>query len=134
MESTLKWKKITFGTFAILCDTVLTLNTTTLNSEMRKKKMSRVRNEQVIDAWTRGVKADSHTCALRTDCVNLYSYNLRIGYRARSGTTVVGDFTSPGGDFRSMTTSQHVGKVRWRADHVMHPTVFENSAFPGFNV
>ena len=130
MEPALKWKMKTFGTFAIRCDTVLTLNTTTLNSEMRKKKMSRVRNEQVIDAWTRGVKADSHTGALRSDGVNLYSYNLRIGYRSRSGTTVVGDFTSPGGDFRSQTTSQHVGKVRWRADHVMHPTVFENSAFP----
>ena len=130
MEYALKWKKITFGTFAILCDTALTLNTTTLNSEMRKKKMSRMRNEEVIDAWTRCVKADSHTGALRTDGVNLYSYSLRIGYRARSGATVVGDYTSPGGDFRSMTTSQHVGKVRWRADHVMHPTVFENSAFP----
>ena len=96
--------------------------------------MSRMRNEEVIDSWIRGVAADSHTGALRSDGVNLYSYNLRIGYRSRSGTTVVGDFTSPGGDFRSQTTSQHVGKVRWRADHVMHPTVFENSAFPEFNV
>jgi len=95
--------------------------------------MSRMRNELVIDAWTRGVAADSHTGALRTDGVNLYSYNLRIGYRARSGSTVVGDYTSPGGDFRSMTTSQHVGKVRGIAGHVMHPTVFENSDFPGFN-
>ena len=95
--------------------------------------MSRKRNELVIDAWIDGIAADSHTGALRSDGVNLYSYNLRIGYRAKSGTTVVGDFTSPGGDFRSVTTSCHVGKVRWRADHVMHPTVFENSAFPGFN-
>ena len=95
--------------------------------------MSRMRNELVIDAWTRGVAADSHTGALRTDGVNLYSYNLRIGYRARSGSTVVGDYTSPGGAFRSMTTSCHVGKVRGIAGHVMHPTVFENSDFPGFN-
>ena len=95
--------------------------------------MSRMRNELVIDAWTRGVAADSHTGALRTDGVNLYSYDLRIGYRARSGSTVVGDFTSPGGDFRSMPTSCHVGKVRGIAGHVMHPTVFENSDFPGFN-
>ena len=92
--------------------------------------MSRMRNELVIDAWTRGVAAINHTSTLRTDGVSLYSYNLRIGYRARSGSTVVGDYTSPGGDFRSMTTSCHVGKVRWRADHVMHPTVFENSEFP----
>ena len=95
--------------------------------------MSRMRNELVIDAWTRGVAADSHTGALRTDGVNLYSYNLRIGYRARSGSTVVGDYTSPGGDFRSRTSSCHVGKGRGIAGHVMHPTVFENSDFPGFN-
>ena len=92
--------------------------------------MSRMRNELVIDAWTRGVAATNHTNTLRTDGVNLYSYNLRIGYRARSGSTVVVDYTSPGGDFRSMTTSCHVGKVRGIAGHVMHPTVFENSEFP----
>jgi len=92
--------------------------------------MSRKRNEQVIDSWIRGEAADSHTGTLHTDGVNLFSYNLRIGYRAKSGTTVAADYTSPGGDFRSMTTSCHVGKVRRRADHVMHPTVFENSKFP----
>ena len=93
--------------------------------------MSRMRNELVIDSWMRGVPASSHNGNLRSDGVNLYSYNLRIGYRARSGSTVVGDFTSPGGDFRSMTTSSHVGKARGIACHVMHPAVFENSEFPG---
>ena len=91
--------------------------------------MSRKRNEQVIDSWVRGKAATSHTGALETDGTSLYSYNLRIGYRANSGVTVLADFTSPGGSFQSMTTSCHVGKVRWRADHVMHPTVFENSDF-----
>ena len=91
--------------------------------------MSRMRNELVIDAWTRGDAADSHTGALRTDGVNLYSYNLRIGYRARSGSTVVGDYTSPGGQFYSVTTSCHVGKARGVADHTMHPVVFTNSEF-----
>ena len=93
--------------------------------------MSRMRNELVIDAWTRGVAATNHTNTLRTDGVNLYSYNLRIGYRARSGSTVVGDYTSPGGQFYSVTTSCHVGKARGIACHVMHPAVFENSEFPG---
>ena len=91
--------------------------------------MSRMRNELVINAWTRGV-ADSHTGALRTDGVNLYSYNLRIGYRAKPGATILGDYTSPGGGFHSVTTSCHVGKVRGIANHVMHPAVFENSEFP----
>ena len=92
--------------------------------------MNRMRNELVIDAWTRGVEATSHNGNLRTDGVSLYSYNLRIGYRSTSGATVVGEFTSPGGDFRSVTTSSHVTKARRSASHVMHPTVFENSAFP----
>ena len=79
MEYALKWKMITFGTFAIRCDTDLTLSTTRLNSEMRKKKMSRMRNEEVIDSWIRGVAADSHTGALRSDGVKLYSSNVRSG-------------------------------------------------------
>ena len=95
--------------------------------------MSRKRNEQVIDSWIRGVAADSHTGALRSDGVSLYSYNLRIGYRAKSGATVVGDFTSPGGSFQSMTTSCHVGKARMSADHIMHPVIFQNSEFRAQN-
>ena len=93
--------------------------------------MSRMKNELVINSWTRGVAASSHNGALRTDGVNLYSYNLRIGYRAKTGATILGDYTSPGGSFRSMTTSSHVGKARGIACHVMHPAVFENSEFPG---
>ena len=92
--------------------------------------MSRKRNEQVIDSWIRGVAAASHTGALETDGTSLYSYNLRIGYRANSGVTVLADFTSPGGSFQSMTTSCHVGKARHVANHVMHPAVFQNSEFP----
>jgi hypothetical protein len=92
--------------------------------------MSRMRNDLVINSWTRGVAASSHNGALRTDGVNLYSYNLRIGYRARSGSTILADYTSPGGQFYSMTTSSHVGKARHIACHIMHPAVFEKSEFP----
>ena len=93
--------------------------------------MSRMKNELVINSWTRGVAASSHNGALRTDGVNLYSYNLRIGYRAQTGATILGDYTSPGGQFYSVTTSCHVGKARGVVCHVMHPAVFENSEFPG---
>jgi hypothetical protein len=93
--------------------------------------MSRMRNDLVIDSWTRGVAASSHNGALRTDGVSLYSYNLRIGYRAQTGATILADYTSPGGQFYSVTTSCHVGKARGIACHVMHPAVFENSEFPG---
>jgi hypothetical protein len=91
--------------------------------------MTRVRNNTVIVRWARGESANSHTGALHTDGSDLFSYNVRIGYRSRSGACVLGDFTSPGGSFQSMTTSCHVGKARHVADHIMHPVVFENSEF-----
>ena len=91
--------------------------------------MSRFRNDSVLAMWKKGKKASSHTGALCTNGRDLFSYNLRIGYRSRSGQTILGDFTSPGGDFRSMTTSIHVGKARVLADHIMHPVVFRNSEF-----
>jgi hypothetical protein len=91
--------------------------------------MTRVRNELVLDKWKDGENAVSHTGALCTDGTSLFSYKLKIGHRSRSGVTIVGDFTSPGGSFQSMTTSCHVGKARGIADHVMHPAVFKNSEF-----
>mgnify|MGYP003153187867 FL=1 len=106
----------------------LTKNTT-YHFLMMKKIMSRFRNDSVLAMWKKGKKASSHTGALCTNGRDLFSYNLRIGYRSRSGQTILGDFTSPGGDFRSMTTSCHVGKARVIADHIMHPVVFRNSEF-----
>ncbi len=91
--------------------------------------MTRLRNDLVLAEWKKGKTASSHTGALCTNGRDLFSYNLRIGYRSRSGTCVLGDFTSPGGKFQSMTTSCHVGKARHVADHIMHPAVFENSEF-----
>lgn len=48
---------------------------------------------------------------LSTDGTALYSYNLKIAEWTTSGM-VVYDFTATGGDFRSMTTSQHVGLIK----------------------
>ena len=91
--------------------------------------MTRLRNELVLEKWKEGEMATSHTGALSTDGTNLFSYKLKIGHRSRSGVTIIGDFTSPGGEWTSMTTSCHVGKARAIADHVMHPAVFKNSEF-----
>jgi len=91
--------------------------------------MTRVRNELVLQKWKDGEAASSHNGAFRTDGTSLFSYTLKIGHRSKSGATIVGNFTSPGGDFRSMTTSCHVGKARVVADHTMHPVVFRNSEF-----
>ena len=104
------------------------MKNTTARLSMRKK-MSRLRNEEVLEKWKDGETASSHTGALCTNGRDLFSYNLRIGYRSRSGQTILGDFTSPGGDFHSMTTSCHVGKARAIADHIMHPVVFQKSKF-----
>ena len=92
--------------------------------------MTRLRNEQVLEKWKDGESASSHTGALSTNGTSLFSYKLKIGHRSRAGVTIIGDFTSPGGEWTSMTTSCHVGKARVIADHVMHPAVFENSEFP----
>ena len=91
--------------------------------------MTRLRNELVLDKRKDGKSASSHTGALCTDGTSLFSYNLKIGHRSRSGVTIVGDFTAPSGGFASMTTSCHVGAARAVADHVMHPAVFKNSEF-----
>ena len=91
--------------------------------------MTRFRNDVVLDKWRKGEHANSHTGSLHTNGTSLFSYQMKIGHRAKSGTCVLGDFTSPGGSFQSMTTSCHVGKARRVADHTMHPVVFENSEF-----
>ncbi len=91
--------------------------------------MTRLMNELVLQKWKDGEEASSHNGALHTNGTSLFSYNLKIGHRSQSGVTIIGDFTSPGGNFRSMTTSCHVGKARGIADHVMHPAVFKNSEF-----
>jgi hypothetical protein len=91
--------------------------------------MIRLRNELVLEKWKNGEAANSHTGSLHTNGTSLFSYNLKIGHRANSGATIVGDFTSPGGHFASQTTSCHVSKARGLADHTMHPVVFNNSEF-----
>ena len=91
--------------------------------------MTRFRNDVVLDKWKKGEAANSHTGALHTNGTSLFSYRLKIGYRSKSGSCIVGDFTSPGGSFQSMTTSCHVGAAKRVANHTMHPVVFQNSEF-----
>jgi hypothetical protein len=67
--------------------------------------MIRCRNDQVLDKWKKGEPANSHTGALHTNGTSLFSYQMKIGHRAKSG------------------------KARHVADHTMHPVVFQNSEF-----
>jgi hypothetical protein len=73
-----------------------------------------MRNENVAARWSYGrVGSTRH---LMTDGVNLYSYQLKIGTTNPQGKKILFDYTSPGGDFRSQTTSCHVGLARRYAD------------------
>ena len=66
-------------------------------------------NEQVINSFLYGRAARGLN--LSTNGNTLYSYNLKIAEWTTSGV-VVYDFTATGGDFYSMTTSQHVGLIK----------------------
>jgi hypothetical protein len=86
--------------------------------------MGNLRNRQVIEQFAAGNEANSWTGNLWSDGTWLRSYNQRIAHRTSGGLVVVGNFTSPGGRFFSVTTSSHVNSVKVIADEIMHPTVF----------
>jgi len=88
----------------------------------------RTTNEGVVNAWKRGRSAWNSRKTLHTDGERLYSYRLHIGTRLPSDATVLGDFTAPGGEYQSQTTSCHIGLVkRSGVDLVMHPMVWRTS-------
>ena len=93
---------------------------------MKKKILT---NNKVIEAWQRGERASNHRGTLQ--CYSdgtLFSYNLHIGQRMSSGACIVADYSSPGGEFRSITTSCHVGRAkRAPGAAVMHPAVWQQS-------
>ena len=86
--------------------------------------MGNLRNRQVIEQFAAGKEANSWTGNLWTDGTWLRSYNQKIAHRTSGGLIVVGDFTSPGGSFFSVTTSSHVNSAKVVANEIMHPTVF----------
>ena len=69
-----------------------------------------MKNESVIYAFLNNKIAQTKN--LRSAGINLYSYNLRIGMTDDSGRKHVFNYTAPGGDFRSHTTSKHIGLAR----------------------
>ena len=83
-----------------------------------------MRNSQVIQAFSQGKNARSWNENLRTDGTTLRSYNKKIAHRTSGGVIVVGDFTAPGGQFHSVTTSGHVNRAKGVAHHVFHPRIY----------
>tara|TARA_R100000008_G_scaffold70097_1_gene47608 strand:+ start:356 stop:628 length:273 start_codon:yes stop_codon:yes gene_type:complete len=80
-------------------------------------------NKEVIRAFAWGKRAAAGN--LYTDGRSLWSYDLKIAQRTPEGV-IVGDFTSPGGQFHSMTTSKHVGMAKREAHTVMLPELFND--------
>jgi hypothetical protein len=83
-----------------------------------------MRNDAVVRAFSRGERARAG--ALRTDGRSLWSYDLKIAEKTLAGV-VVADYTSPGGAFRSQTTSKHVSLAKRVADTIMLAEVFERT-------
>ena len=80
-------------------------------------------NQDIIDAWITGKSAYRKSKALSTDGDHLFSYSLPIGYTNKHGKKVVWDYTSTGGNYRSQTTSQHVGMAKAKAELVRNTTI-----------
>ena len=85
---------------------------------------NRLDNDEVVQAWKQGREGSSHTKNLSTDGIKLYSYSLCIG-DTYCGEKIAVNYTASVGEFRSQTTSQHVGLAKRTADQVMHPEVYE---------
>ena len=79
-------------------------------------------NEQVINSFLYGRSAQAGR--LHTNGSALFSYSLKIAEWTDNGV-IVYDFTSTGGHFVSMTTSQHVGLIKRqvKSSSIMLPEV-----------
>ena len=75
--------------------------------------------KQVVEAWIDGRSAKTPNKSLRSDGENLWSYGLRIGYTVKGFLKIVKDYTSPAGNFVSVTTSNHVGLAKRYADKIV---------------
>jgi hypothetical protein len=76
--------------------------------------MKRVANSLVAHAWALGKPAKNHKGTFHTDGKKIYSYELQLGDTSDDGKKIVKDYTARGSyGFRSMTTSQHVGYLRY---------------------
>ena len=75
-----------------------------------------IKNSEIFYAWKQG--RHKSTGILGTDGNTLFSYALKIGERV-NGKLVVYDYTVPGGNFYSITTSTHVNAAKPFADRIV---------------
>jgi hypothetical protein len=77
-----------------------------------------VANSLVAEAWALGKPATNHNGSFHTDGKSIYSYSLQIGDTGESNKKIVKDYTAKGSyGFQTMTTSQHVGLLRYIQGH-----------------
>ena len=80
--------------------------------------MKPVTNEEVCLAWAQGKAARNHNNSFTTDGKRIYSYDLQIGDTSETNKKIVRDYTAKGSyGFKTMTTSQHVGLLRYIQGH-----------------
>ena len=73
----------------------------------------------VASAWSNGRPKSGG--GFLTDGNNLFSYDLQIGTTDGDGNKVVYDYSAATDNFRSATTSAHVGAAKQVADLVVDP-------------
>lgn len=77
-----------------------------------------VTNSEVCVAWALGKSARNHRGSFWTDGKRIYSYELQIGDTSETNKKIVRDYTAKGSyGFKTMTTSQHVGLLRYIPNH-----------------
>jgi len=88
--------------------------------------MNRTNNHSVVSSWVNNSSARNHSNTFRTDGKSLWSYNLLIGYTTFTERLYpvkeALDYTAGTGNFRSQTTSCHVGRAKAMADRVVQPS------------
>ena len=78
----------------------------------------RVCNSSVASSWAEGKPAKNHRGSFWTDGKRIYSYELQIGDTSETNKKIVRDYTAKGSyGFQTMTTSQHVGLLRYIQGH-----------------
>ena len=81
-----------------------------------------ISNDDVVAAWRNDQPAKAGS--LTTDGTKLFSYALCIG-DTLAGDKIALDFTASVGEYKSQTTSTHVGIAKRQADQTMHPIAYE---------
>jgi hypothetical protein len=81
-----------------------------------------MRIKQIPELWKKGYQGKTPKNSFSTDGINLYSYNLKIGYTDDHGQKILLNYTVSSGNFRSHTTSRHVNLAAYYADVFLTPS------------